>query len=253
MPLFSRDSEGNLTSFAEFGSTVNGALWLASGRIKALYGSGSKSARTDSDVYWRGIRERIQIESSTSDPWKWRRIAFTIIGGQPSTGVPQTQFFLDAREVADVVPVSGLPTNPFSMRGPTRVSRLMTPLTVGELQAFTSGLFAGINSSVDYHNPDLLLAKIENLNIKVLSDVTRTLSSGNDSPFLKVFDTWLPLNKHMRYADVESGGIEGSSIFCSPSSRPLGDVYIFDLYTQLFAAPGSIRVTGQATAYWHER
>lgn len=250
---------GAVEPFAVFANTYNACLYAPTVRARNDRASPDMPARTSKEVYWKGYKDELVIQSATSDPWEWRRIVFSVKGGPDATGVEVGAFspleFNDIGGVPSLEPASttGTIQNPAGLIGITRAARKMLALTPAAIQGFTGGLFKGINQ-IDFNTGygQMLTSAVDKENIHIHSDVTRSIRSGNDSGVLKKFKIYHPLEKKMVYADQESGSLLTQTSFAA-SNSPLGDVYIFDLFVQLQGAPGSLTVSGQGTAYWHER
>ena len=236
-------------------STNNCSLYLATGRGRADVGSDLQANRGKQDVFWKGFSDHLLMQSTTSDPWKWRRIVFEVQAGGASTGVPFSMYLGIGAQDLDPLPPStttgGQPVNPVQGQGVFRYYRNLSFLTNTQMNAFLGGLFGG-TSGFDFNPGQFMTARLQNENIKIHSDVTRSITSGNDSGVMKSYKSYIPLNKSMRYAGNEVGNLTSSTFYAAPKS-PLGDVYICDLFTQLNDAPGSLRITGQSCAYWHEK
>nr|QJB18563.1 MAG: capsid protein [Genomoviridae sp.] len=238
------------------GSTNNCALYLMTGRGRSDVMSNGTANRGSHDVFWKGFSDHLLIQSTTSDPWKWRRIVFEVHAGGVSTGVDPTLYLGDIGTY-DIDPLQpstashGEPVAPITAAGVKRYFRQMSFLSNTNMNNFLGGLFGG-TVGYDFNPGQFVTARLQNENIKIHSDVTRTITSGNDSGVMKTYKIYHSLNKTMRYAGNEVGNLMSSTYYAAPKS-PLGDVYVCDLFTQLNDAPGSLRITGQGCAYWHER
>jgi len=238
------------TPVAVFNTPAGGALWLATHR------QGSASAVTEfsrnkQDIFWKGISETLRMTTTGSDPLKWRRIVFELEGGPGALiGIDPTTYIARQLDFDNEAPLSGAPTNPFNLQGLSRYNRPMYPLasTSDEFATFVTGFFQG-SPNIDYNQ--YLTAKVDR-RIKVRSDVTRSIQSGNDSGVIKVFKTYLPINKTMRYADAESGSLisyDGFAAFDSPQN----DIYVWDYFEGLTGSETVLNVSGTSVAYWHEK
>lgn len=211
----------------------------------------SPHVRNTQDVYWKGFSEIFNITTDTSDPFKWRRIVFQLEGGPAATGLPENLYVARRADFDLEQPLAGdtaFPTNPFPIDYIFRYRRAMIPMNDTESGILFSGLFQG-QAGIDY--TDFLTARVDN-RIKVLSDITRSITSGNDSGIMKTYKMYTPLNKTMRYADAESGTIDASNGYASMNS-PLNDVYVMDYYQQLNNAPNTMVIRSQAKIFWHEK
>lgn len=236
-------------------STNNCALYLVTGRGRADLGSDLQANRGKQDVFWKGFSDHLMMQSTTSDPWKWRRIVFEVHAGGVSTGVPPSLYLgVGATDIDQIDPSTNSgaqPQNLVGLSGVLRYYRQFSFLTNTQMNDFLGGLFGG-TVGFDFNSGQYMTARCQNENIKIHSDVTRSINSGNDSGVMKSYKSYIPLNKSMRYAGNEVGNLTSSTFYAAPKS-PLGDVYVCDLFTQLNDAPGSLRITGQSCAYWHEK
>lgn len=243
---------GERTYYAEFANGFNVMLWSPTARYKAGYGGDSESVRSADTVYWKGIAEKLHIESDTSDPWSWRRIVFEYQASFDVDDIPPDKYFAHEEDITGVNPtVTTLPdlTNPTGLAGIERTNRPMEPLNTTEYQFLWNRIFKG-QRFVDWLDPRT--ARVETREIKVHSDVTRMMKSGNDSAIYKDYSVFIPLNKTMSYNGEESGALETSGAYADQKS-PLGNVFIMDLFAQPSAAPATLSVAVTATAYWHEK
>lgn len=240
----------NGSSVTAITQTTQGCLWLATYKVGSASAM-SPHIRNKQDVYWKGISERLKMGGATSDPFKWRRVVFQLEGGPNATGLDPSVYTSNYLEYDSEAPLAGstaFPTNPFQLGGVYRQRRAMIPMSTTDFATFANGFFQG-QSSIDF--TDYLVAKVDN-RIKVLSDITRSITSGNDSGVLKTYKTYIPLNKTMKYADAESGSNQAYNGYAAFNS-PLNDTYVFDYFEQHADAPNQLSVTSQATTYWHEK
>lgn len=193
------------------------------------------AARTATEIYARGVSEKIQLQTLTSQPWQWRRICF--------------QYRL--RDILNTQNTdSPLVTNT-SAAGITRT--LFDALKNGTMaQTILSVLFQG-KQSVDWAS--FFTAKVDNRNVTLCYDKTRVINSGNAAGVIRNFKMWHPMNKTLRYGDDETGNDETSSFFCTPANYGMGDYYIVDFFS---AGPNAssadvLKFEPEATLYWHER
>lgn len=257
MPVTGFDPATSLfIPYAEFANTYNACLYSPTARLRSDVGSDSMAVRTAKEVWWKGFRDTLVVQSATSDPWEWRRIVFAVNNGPNSTGISASNYLpyigTDIPDqAADVV--SPGPSNTALLQGVHRTARKMFALSPAEIQGFTGGLFKGTRGfDFDTGYGQLLTAAVDKENIRILSDTTRSIHSGNDSGVLRKFSLYTPLEQSMTYADQESGTMLTTSSYAAPNS-PLGDVYVFDLFVQLQGAPGTLTVSGQGTAYFHQK
>lgn len=243
---------GERSYVVTMGSTYNGLLWCPTARYKAGYGGNQIATRNADSVYWKGIAERLHIESDTSDPWQWRRIVFEFQGGFDIESIPFEKWGSFEPDIPGITPVPGTGgdlTNPVGLSGITRVNRTLEPLTSDELSVVYSRLFKG-QRFVDWLDPTT--ARVDRGDLKVHSDTRIMMKSGNDAAIYRDIKRFLALNKTMSYNAQESGSLDVTASLCDNKS-PMKDVFIFDLFSQPSLAPGNIQVSTTTTAYWHEK
>lgn len=245
------DSLGGRQFTVDLPNTFNALLWCATARPKAGRGVDSDMVRSADSVYFRGVKEKLFIEGSTSDPWDWRRIVFSTksVGWDPAS-IPLNRYFTQDQDIAAVLPETGPNPNSAFLEGMTRVSRTLFPLTVAQIEFLTGQILKGVRN-IDYAS--YMTASMDNTQFNVLSDRTRRIRSGNDSTTMKEFSVWHPMNKTINYRAVESGTLDLAGSFSTQSLHGMGDVYVLDFFRQPLAAPSTLKVATTATAYWHER
>ncbi|WGD01149.1 MAG: capsid protein [Genomoviridae sp.] len=245
-------SEGTRSYSVIMGNTYNTMLWCPTARYKAGYGGSSLAARDAPSAFWKGVSEKIHIEADTSDPWLWRRIVFEYEGGFNVESIPSEKYFATERDIDGILPVPGSGvdrTNPTGLAGIDRYNRAMEPLSSDELTFIWDVVFKG-QRFIDWTDPTTAVADSKNL--KIHSDKTRVMKSGNDSAIYNNFKVYHPLNKTMTYREDESGSLEITSALADKKS-PLQDVFILDLFAQSSLAPGNLSFSTTATGYWHEK
>lgn len=211
------------TPYVELGPAITSFLWLPTARYISFEGNQSHK-RSKSKVFMRGLSETRVHETNDGTTWQWRRIVFETKGIQDSDA-----FYYD---------------------NAIGYTRLMRSQGVGP-QAQTAGVvFAGVSGS-DWTS--MFTASVDRNAIKVHSDVTRIIRSGNESGIVKRSKTWDPFNKTFIYNDDESGESKASGAFASLGNFGMGDIYVWDLYKDISGASDSrLVVRPQATLYWHE-
>lgn len=223
--------------------------FLVTGRGMGSLNSGVPSpgqmpTRSATTCFMRGFSERIKLETASSIPWTWRRIAFTFKG---------TDFFTDEMEPT----ATGSPyfrditSNPNSganlgyVRPWMQVNPAAAPL-------FGTKLFRGVGG-VDWGS--VIDAKLDTTRITVKYDKTRIVRSGNDSGTIRTYKIWHPMNKNIVYDDDERAG-DMDSAFISTTSKPgMGDYWIVDMFRPLLGAGAGdeLAISSESTLYWHEK
>nr|QVW56421.1 MAG: capsid protein [Gemykibivirus] len=210
--------------------------WCPTARVNDTgSGKGTRyetATRSSNVCYMRGLSERIELQSSTGNPWQWRRILFTT-KGFVSTVAQSSNFYL-----------SNLTSNGYR--------RTVNEIYGSNLIILYDLLFSG-SQGTDWDDP--MIARVDTSRVTLLYDKVRTFSSGNQYGMVKRFKFWHPFNKNLVYNDDEVGGGEfGASV--STFGKPgMGDVLVIDV----IKAGGSSASTDllsfrpNSTLYWHEK
>lgn len=189
------------------------------------------SLRTSSTCFIRGVAEKIHIQSSTSQPWVWRRIVFYnkgpgFINAAPAGAIPYTELV------------------------PQGFVRTVT--NWNQTSSLRDQLFRG-KQGVDW--TDIFMAPIDTSNFTPAYDKTFTITSCNDAGFNKVYSRWHPVNKNLVYDDDENGIGEDTARISTPGKPGVGDMYIYDILRAEAAATTSdvLLFEPNAVVYWHEK
>lgn len=215
---------------------------------RSLITAGSTNAVTDvadrtaSTCYMRGYKENVRVQTSSPLPWLWRRICFTSKG--PS-------FLITA--AADTAPVQ--PVQPYSDTSIGMARKWFnlqvnnTPNTVAQYNAI---IFKG-NLNQDWN--DVITAKVDTSRITVMSDVTRRITTGNNSGHFSERKLWYPMNKNLVYDDDEAGAAEVPQYVSTDAKPGMGDYFIVDYIVPGVGGTSSdvINMNCTATLYWHEK
>lgn len=245
MPSWTVDGAGGSVGGPVLAADTIGAnifVWIASAR-PASRTSGNvtdpvrgtkldQSRRSSTTIFARGLRENLSISTTSGLAWQWRRIAFFFKGANIHFGDtdPETSGF-------------------FRLTAANGMVRLWNEYTASAVQF---QLFRG-EADVDWSS--LMTAPIDTTRVTLVSDVLRTIKSGNDEGTIRNFKDWIAVNKNIVYDDEQ----QGESMFTSAtsvSSKPgAGDLYVVDIFTH--NTPGTaddqLTVTSDATFYWHEK
>lgn len=241
----------NVTAAAPFGGTTYGIgaatltggtsayefLYIPTARDMFIPGgtvigpTAMNALRTASTCFIRGISEKIHIQSSTSQPWVWRRIVFTYKGPIITLNAPTG-------------------AQPYVELAPQGMTRAVT--NWNQSSQTRDFLFRG-KQGQDW--TDIFMAPIDTSNFTPLYDKTMTITSGNDSGFNKVYSRWHPINKNLHYNDDEDGTGEDTSKASTAGKPGCGDVYIYDILRAEAAATTSdlLLFEPNAVLYWHEK
>lgn len=190
----------------------------------------SDFCRTSQTVFWRGIRESIDINIAGGAPWRWRRLVFECKGDPVDSLISNVETSTGYNRA--MVELSGDP--PASIRN--------------QLESL---LFQGAGG-VDWAS--VFNAKVDTNRVKLHSDEFTSLRSGNDRGHYHKYKKWYPLNRNMHYFNDENGKDISSSSFASSTIGGMGDVFILDIFQCLqSSADFQLQFSPEATLYWHER
>lgn len=199
----------------------------------------SEMQRTATTCYMRGVSERIDVQSSSALPWKWRRICFTL--KDPSafaSGTGATIAYPGYIESSDGYTRTWV--NAFVNNDTTATARLQEIMFHGR-------------ANTDWDEP--MMAKIDTRRVDLKYDKTRLIQSGNDTGVFKKYPHWHSMNKNLVYDDEENGDVMQASNFSVTDKRGMGDYLIVDI----FQAHGTgsetdiLRVQSETCLYWHEK
>lgn len=221
-------------------------IWVATARTITQDDSSGEAnvnddaTRTATRCYMRGLKERIEIKTTDSTPWRWRRIMFTFKG-------------LDLLESRTAPPA---PIEPF-LETSSGYVRLMAQISntgnteVVALQArIYQHLFKGVFNK-DWDN--VMNAKTAGKHINILSDKLTHIKSGNEQGVFRTVRRWYPFNNTLVYDDYEEGGGKGAASLSAVHPDSMGDVYIVDFFEPLNDAADGLIFWPSASLYWHER
>ena len=199
------------------------------------------ATRAQTDVFWVGTKEKIDVQTNTSLPWTWRRIVFSAKGIEPIS------FTADSETT---VAQDHLLTSNGYVRYTARLGGDSENAALAATVA--SFIFKG-SGGIDWLTP--INAPISRERVQIWYDKTVNIRSGNDVGTRRVYNRWHPIRKTMIYQDRETGGREDSRDSSSLSRASVGDVYIVDIIQPHGAATDSDSITfaPNATVYWHER
>lgn len=213
--------------------------WIASARPGFVNNTGDPAyaidmaARTSTSCYMRGLKENVEITTSNGTQWQWRRIAFTLKGGQlwnQETSVIRWSMLTSSGMMRNVNGIGGT--------------------VVGS--NFVDLVFKGTNG-VDW--VDIMNAPMDTLRITPKYDKTRIIQSGNASGVMRKYNIWHPMNKNLQFADEEDGGGLDLGRYSTSGRYGMGDYYVVDI---IKSADGSqstdqLKFGPQASLYWHEK
>lgn len=188
--------------------------------------------RNKRDIFIKGFAEHIRFDTNSAYPLLVRRVVYTTpykITLQGGVTGPTTQ---DTKVVRDKKHYIGLGF------GPKNVD-------VVEL------LIAGENQS-DWN--DILTAKIDNQRVRLFSDKTFTIRSGNTGDAFKQFKFYDRINRKFTYDDQESANsILGSGWAAEAHNGDLQNIYCTYFIQNVQDVSISPTIHQSRTMYWHEK
>lgn len=200
--------------------------------------------RTSTTPYYVGISEKYSIIPTTAATWWWRRIVFaskrdypgelslaTAVGAQASAGATTTRPFRDMSQT------------------PASTSNNYGQLLTNIITDIYEGIF-----TVDWTDP--IRAKLDRTRVTVVSDRLRTIASSNDFPRPRVYKTYVPIKKSVRYQDEENGVSMSVSPVSVTNKIGLGNIFILDLFEAPAVATSTsdqLSISSEQTVYWHEK
>ena len=192
-----------------------------------------EAARQSDTCYMRGLKERVQVQTSTGIPWQWRRICFTMKG--------------DRLYRSDS---AGYRWSLMTSAGVVRVVNNFAGTVPGS--AIVDLIFDGANG-VDWISP--FTAKTDNDVITVKYDRTRIIQSGNSNGVMRNYTMWHGMNHNIMYDDEEYGDTGTAKAYSVNGKQGMGDYYIIDIISAGTGATTTDRLSFQpeATLYWHEK
>lgn len=230
------------------GGTGGYVLFSPTARSLRTGGTGNNTiveaaARTATRCYARGYSERVRVQTSSAVPWMWRRICFSIRGANPFTVVAS----------ADSPTVTGPTYYSDTSIGMARVALNQAvnaqPTTITQQQAL---LFKG-QLNRDWF--DQLIAPVDTTRVKLWSDKTYKLHTGNQSGYFGEKKLWYPFNSTLVYDDDEYGQDDQTFYLSTDAREGMGDYFIYDTFVAGVGASASdlLAITFNGTYYWHEK
>lgn len=198
-----------------------------------------EATRTATTCYMRGLLERIDIQTSSAVPWRWRRVCITTKDN-----------LYNFSNVDAIAPYNGwlLTTH--------GVVRPWVNSTINNNDATQSAqweqLFEGARN-IDWQ--DMTTAKLDTRRVTVHYDKTVTINSGNANGVFRSFKRWHPMNKNIVYADDQEGGKMTDSHLSVTDKRGMGNYIVLDWFVSHLTATVSdvLRVRSNSCLYWHEK
>ncbi|AMH87680.1 capsid protein [Pteropus associated gemycircularvirus 3] len=212
--------------------------WIASARpggdVSSNPGVGIEmSNRTSNVCYMRGLKEKIQFQTSTGMAWQWRRICFTAKGNR---------FYQNDS--------AGYRWSLLTSAGVVRVVNNIAGTAQGS--SFVDAIFDGQNG-VDWVSP--FTARVDRDIFSVKYDKTTIIQSGNDTGVMRNYNRWHAMNKNLVFDDDESGDSEIVGRYSNIGKQGMGDYYVIDIIAAGTGSSSADQASFQpeATLYWHEK
>lgn len=197
----------------------------------------NEAQRTATNCYMIGYKETIEIQISDGCPWQWRRVVVRATGN--------VQALISA-------PNENLYTDTSTGEGMLRTTNALSGnRNQGSMFALFQVLFEGQNSS-DWTDP--MTANLDRNSFTVVSDKTRTLSSGNEQGMIRKFKSYTPLNARLQYDDDETGETSSTSYSSVNTGQGMGNLYVIDLFRARYGnTTSNLWFSPQGKLYWHEK
>jgi len=201
----------------------------------------NEACRTATRCFMRGLKENIEITTSSGAAWRWRRICFTfksneIVRNEANPNGVSQLWFEDS---------SGYRRGLFSLTS----ANSEAVAVFGNLQTL---LFKGA-LGIDYDS--FMTAPLDTRRVNPKYDKIRTIKSGNQNGTVKEYREWYPMNKNLVYDDDENGDLESLSFISTSGKEGMGDYYVVDFFAPVATALASdaLIFDPTATLYWHEK
>lgn len=232
------------------GSSVTGingfVMFCPTARDLSLIGGGAgtvgqEAMRTATTCYMRGLSEKCRVQTSSGQPWLWRRICFA---------TKDTTFRLYSS--ADTPSTANL-TNVETSNGQTRTAiNQIANSAPNSINNWQDIIFKG-TKGVDW--VDAITASVDTRRVDLKYDRTYKIHSGNTSGYFSEKKMWHPMNKNITYADDESGQVETTSNYSVLDKRGMGDYLVVDIFSCLLGGTSSdlLSIQYDASIYWHEK
>lgn len=200
----------------------------------ASYTVADKTARTASVCYVRGLKEKIQVQTSSGVPWQWRRLVFRFKGD-------------------DLYANSSSAFNWYQETSNGIMRNLNDALSVGAVGGPLNRLIWQGSQSIDWSS--YFTAKVDNSRISLVYDKTRMIASGNNVGVMRNYNMWHAYDHNLNYDDDESGDQTIGTFVSEKGKAGYGDMYVVDIIAAGTGGTTSDYLTfdPEATLYWHEK
>lgn len=209
--------------------------WRDNGGSGTIYDDAVRSSTT---CFMKGLKEKINLVSNDGTQWLWRRVCFTMKGGD-FYGLTSAGYSLAIQNAFGFQRL----VNDINNAGSSGQTLRTEILNV---------IFRGGNT-VDWNN--IFTAPMNTTRVTVKYDKTASLSSGNAAGKNMVFNRWHPMNKNLVYEDDEDGTETNPGAASTSGKAGMGDYYVLDFFQSGPAASSGSQLafSPEATIYWHEK
>lgn len=200
------------------------------------------AARTATECYYTGLKERITVSTSGSSTWRWRRICFTFKSDR-------FLFLPNDEEIGYRTRMDEERSGYGYMRALNAFNFADFPqqTMANQIQAY---MFQG-TSGIDWNNT--WTAKTDGERINVKYDKTRIIRSGNDAGTMKDYNLWHGMYATLVYDEDEQGGAQQNGDMSAMVKRSMGDYYVVDFIGCNDGNEEQLVFNPASTLYWHER
>lgn len=201
----------------------------------------NNGVRTSSTCFLRGFSEHLRFQTSSPQPWLWRRVCFTTKGDDFRSAY--------STDTPTIMPYDKLLVSTGWQRAWINMNINNSPNTIS---ALVNHLFRG-TKSIDWN--DYVTAAVDTGRVTVKYDKTTTLASGNSNGIIREKKLWHPMNANILYDDTESGMGYNGQPWSTDSKAGMGDYYIMDFFQVGTGGTTSdiLQIQSSSTIYWHEK
>lgn len=192
----------------------------------------AQPTRNKRDVFWKGFAENVRFDTNSPNPLLVRRVVFS------------TPYVIDLTG-----PINDNTTQPTRVVGN---GKHFIGLGNGNKSVDVLELILAGRNQQDWNDP--MTAKIDTTRVRVMSDKTMTIRSGNTGDSFKQFKFYDRVNRKMVYDDEENAnGVQGSGWAATSYAGQLQNIYCVYLMLNLSSTSMNLNFHQMRTAYWHEK
>lgn len=225
------------------GGMSNVFLWMPTFRDldKGLSGTpggvSDPATRTASTCYMRGLKESIEIQTSSGMAWQWRRICFT-------SKDPGAVF---GSQIAVALDTSN---------GYARYIRQLASADAADAAALETLRGIVFRGQIGRDWSSYITAPVDNSRVTVRYDRTMTFQSGNQTGVVRKIKMWHAMNSNLVYDDDENGASNTyTNGFSTSGKAGMGNFFVMDVFMPGIGATSADKLSFDpcATLYWHEK